>query len=452
MPSVFQLLERKFLAEISPSVSHLSKSLHVSRAGFTGSLLLALDFRVTYLIGRGDIHHLHLFTSRTSSLTDLFFFYLLSSNFQIRERGAFLLPLKSFPCYFLTSGIELFQSVSEMKGVKGKFLKKLKSIGQMGSLKHGRVLQVNASDGLLDPVPPDSSHTFLTPSSTHDISQPEPDAIDVAELMREFEEDEETVLDSSSIDKENIRPPVPTKTSTPVKENSEIENCNSRQRPLSLLDKSGYRRPDLNSGSLFDPDLLSAFQQAVMNHCLHTQDSKNRGRDEAESLEKAEPSTDPLLEFEERCPPGGTDSVILYTTSIRGIRKTFEDCNSIRFLLGSLKVLYSERDVSMHLEFREELWKILGGRVVPPTLFIKGRYIGGADEVVGLHEQGKLVKLLQGIPIDQSQGKCDECGGVRFVLCFECSGSCKITCDENECPVRCPSCNENGLIICPSCC
>ena len=50
----------------------------------------------------------------------------------------------------------------------------------------------------------------------------------------------------------------------------------------------------------------------------------------------------------------------------------------------------------IQLHWREELWRILGGRVIPPRLFTKGRYIGGADEVAGLHEQGKLRKLLEG--------------------------------------------------------
>ncbi|KAL7198077.1 hypothetical protein ACSBR2_020570 [Camellia fascicularis] len=118
-----------------------------------------------------------------------------------------------------------------------------------------------------------------------------------------------------------------------------------------------------------------------------------------------------LLDFEEKCPPGGSEVVILYTTSLRGIRKTFEDCCSIRFLLESFRVLYHERDVSMHLEFREELWRIAGGRVVPPRLFIKGRHIGGADEVVGLHEQGRLRNLLRGIPPKPYNGPCNGCGG-----------------------------------------
>ncbi|KAJ8649600.1 hypothetical protein MRB53_002623 [Persea americana] len=345
-----------------------------------------------------------------------------------------------------------------MKGVKGKFLKKLKSIGQIGSLKPGRVLQATASDGFLDPFPPDSGQVLKVPDSdqvfkappVHETAQPEPDIIDISELLKDLgEEDEEIEHHIVTIDKENIRPPEPPKVSIPSKENSEVENRNLRQRPLS--ERSSFRRPDLNSGTLFDPDLLTIFQQAVKDH-YQAQASERRGTCEAKNLEKDELPDDPLLEFEERCPPGGADSVVLYTTSIRGIRKTFEDCNRIRFLLASLKVIHSERDVSMHLEFREELWRILGGRVVPPRLFIKGRYIGGADEVIGLHEQGKLVKLLQGMPIDRSNGKCDECGGVRFVLCLECSGSQRIAFDENELPVRCLSCNENGLIICPSCC
>nr|GEZ98974.1 putative glutaredoxin family protein [Tanacetum cinerariifolium] len=102
-----------------------------------------------------------------------------------------------------------------------------------------------------------------------------------------------------------------------------------------------------------------------------------------------------LAEFEEKCPPEGNDSVI-YTTSLRGIRKTFENCNTIRFLLGSFQVLYDERDVSIHMEFREELWRTLGSRVIPPRLFINGRLIGGVEEVVGLHEEGKLARRSLG--------------------------------------------------------
>ncbi|XP_055815334.1 uncharacterized protein At5g39865 [Solanum dulcamara] len=163
-----------------------------------------------------------------------------------------------------------------------------------------------------------------------------------------------------------------------------------------------------------------------------------------------------LSDFEYKCPPGGKDTIIFYTTSLRGIRKTFEDCNMIRFLLESFHVVYYERDVSINIEYRDELWQILGGRIVPPRLFIKGRHIGGANEVVGLHEQGILMKLLHDIPLISSNFPCKGCSGIRFVLCLSCHGCCKIIDqdqgkDTNGYRIRCPKCNENGLIKCPVC-
>ncbi|KAG4204587.1 hypothetical protein ERO13_A04G055500v2 [Gossypium hirsutum] len=160
----------------------------------------------------------------------------------------------------------------------------------------------------------------------------------------------------------------------------------------------------------------------------------------------------PLKDFEEKCPPGGEDAVVLYTTSLRGIRKTFEDCNAIRYLLSSFRILVHERDVSMDLEFREELWRLFGEKVIPPKLFIKGRYIGGADEVIGLHEEGKLKKLFEGIP---SNIPCSECANMRFLVCPNCDGSRKVfaeTDDDDEMCLKCPDCNENGLVKCAACC
>ncbi|BAT85948.1 uncharacterized protein HKW66_Vig0055270 [Vigna angularis] len=163
-----------------------------------------------------------------------------------------------------------------------------------------------------------------------------------------------------------------------------------------------------------------------------------------------------LSDFKELCPPGGNHSIVLYTTSLRGIRKTFRDCNTIRFLLRSFKIVYHERDVSLHLEFREELWKILGGKVIPPKLFINGRYIGGADEVVGLHETGWLGKFLEGTPTHSSDSPCTGCANIGFAICSNCCGSCKVFSanrdNNDECFVRCPDCNENGLVKCPVCC
>ncbi|KAJ0806249.1 putative glutaredoxin, Thioredoxin-like superfamily [Helianthus annuus] len=203
------------------------------------------------------------------------------------------------------------------------------------------------------------------------------------------------------------------------------------------------------------PNSISTLKQGlVFNENTFNQYSQTPSSNKEVSMRSEEAENRLLLvDLEAKCPPGGSETVILYTTSLRGIRKTFEDCNTIRFLLGSFKVLYDERDVSMHMEFREELWKTLGGRVIPPRLFIKGRHVGGVDEVVQFHEQGKLVDLLDGIPKSPLSGPCKGCGGMRFVLCSSCNGSRKVVL-EDVCaplPVRCVNCNENGLVKCTVC-
>eukprot|EP00249_Psilotum_nudum_P011178 c23012_g2_i1 orf=577-2313(+) len=157
-----------------------------------------------------------------------------------------------------------------------------------------------------------------------------------------------------------------------------------------------------------------------------------------------------LETFQVRCPPGGEDKVVLYFTSLRGVRKTFENCCNLRLILQGLRVHVDERDVWMHSKFRQELTELLGRTSTVPRLFIKGRYIGGAEEVKLLHEEGILVKLLEGLPTDASREACDGCGDVRFVPCLTCSGSCKLITEDNV-VVRCPDCNENGLIMCPIC-
>nr|GMC61616.1 uncharacterized protein At3g28850-like [Ipomoea batatas] len=308
-----------------------------------------------------------------------------------------------------------------MNSVKGKFLKKLKTMKTIAYLKPENVL--------LPPKPP------LIPIQVQERKILEtraqekggPEMIEDAEMEN---------LD----DKENMGPNRPNVTSLKPK----IEAfCDQR----SEIDVSSFRRPDLDSFTLFDPNLLAAFEQAVM--AVKAQEAERMAmieetieqiikEEEEESqeppskLRKTEENPNPLLKFPEKCPPGGSESVILYTTGLRGVRKTFEDCQRVRFLLENFGVLFFERDVSMHTEYRDELWRVLGGRAVPPRLFIRGRYIGAAEEVVALHEQGRFRVLLEGIPVDDSRGQCDGCGGVRFVMCFRCNGSTKIVDDDDD--------------------
>ncbi|GJV84337.1 glutaredoxin domain-containing cysteine-rich protein 1-like protein isoform X4 [Tanacetum coccineum] len=353
-----------------------------------------------------------------------------------------------------------------MKSVKGKLLKKLKTIKTIGYLKPERILHVNAADGFIDSFftkPSSKKETNFVPEEEKEnfkecnveVEAQEHEIIDVSELMKDLEDEYGSDYSDEVVeDKENVRP-VNDMVCDEIKVGGNV--------PLSEIDISSFRPPDLDSGTLFDPNLLAAFEQAVMEvKAQEEEHRKNRvlvksnvdDLDEERPLKsmKLEEIDNPLLEFERICPPGGSDSVILYTTGFRSIRKTFEDCSSIRFLLESFKVLYQERDLSMHLDFRDELWRILGRKVVPPRLFIKGRYIGGAEEVLRLHEQGKFRPLLAGIPVNLSDGPCEGCAGVRFVVCCSCSGSRKVDSGDADSTEKCLECNENGLIICPVCC
>ncbi|XP_062188469.1 uncharacterized protein At3g28850-like [Phragmites australis] len=178
-----------------------------------------------------------------------------------------------------------------------------------------------------------------------------------------------------------------------------------------------------------------------------------------------DPCPDPLLDFPVRCPPGGERAVVLYSTTLRGVRRTFEDCNGVRALLECLAVAFQERDVSMDRGLRDELWGLTGEKAVPPRLFVRGHDVGGAAQVLALHEEGRLVSLLS-LPNagndDKKQQqraagagcckkKCEACGGLRFVVCSECDGSRKVFDGERGRGARCRVCNENGLVMCPLC-
>ncbi|KAF8408074.1 hypothetical protein HHK36_007215 [Tetracentron sinense] len=164
--------------------------------------------------------------------------------------------------------------------------------------------------------------------------------------------------------------------------------------------------------------------------------------------------------------PHGENKVVIYFTSLRGVRKTYEDCCNVRMILKRMGVRVDERDVSMDSGFREELKELLGGGFNGgglPRVFVKGRYIGGAEEVQEMHEDGELKKVLEGCGVADERGGgdgvCEACGDVRFMPCERCSGSCKICFngdedgEEGEWEFQpCPDCNENGLIRCSVCC
>ncbi|EPS59730.1 hypothetical protein M569_15074, partial [Genlisea aurea] len=149
--------------------------------------------------------------------------------------------------------------------------------------------------------------------------------------------------------------------------------------------------------------------------------------------------------------PGTEDRVVIYFTSLRGIRKTFHDCHSIRNIFRGLGTNLDERDISMDAGYRRELQKVLGESNVPlPQVFIKGKYIGNADVIGQLVESGELVRLIKGLPL-KPQKPCEACNDFRFMPCTHCDGSRKVYDEDDDQAKRCGECNENGLVKCPLC-
>lgn len=299
-----------------------------------------------------------------------------------------------------------------MKGMRGRLLRKLKLIPTISNLKQGLVLQLNPSDVFC-----------IQKCPTLPIHDDHKGVNNLEEL--------EVVLDSTEDDDDDDD-----KHFEEEEMDLEVSNSSNKDKATPTI---GSKHTELAEEKLVElaPNLSETKVELNRVACSNIE----------------YPS---LTDFDELCPPGGTHSIILYTTSLRGIRKTFQDCNTIRFLLRSFKIIYHERDVSLHLGYREELWKILGGKVIPPKLFVKGRYIGGADEVVGLHEMGWLGKLLEGTPTYTTDCPCNGCSNMRFTICSNCCGSCKVFTSNgdtsDECFIRCPECNENGLVKCTICC
>ncbi|CAN6702549.1 unnamed protein product [Malus baccata var. baccata] len=256
------------------------------------------------------------------------------------------------------------------------------------------------------------------------------------------------------------------------------ENGNSPPKPQPMWLQMSDENGQVKSNSLiadFDPDVISAFRKSL---------SEIKSEEDPSDLEhlvvRKEPAwaCDDVLEAQDK---KDRDRVVLYFTSLRGVRKTYEDCCHVRVILKGIGVRVDERDVSMHSGFKEELRELLKEgyhAAALPRVFVGNKYIGGADEIRQLHEDGKLEKLLQycekldgGGCGGGGGGVCDACGDIRFVPCETCSGSCKIYYEDidhdeeeeeeeeeeeaEECESgfqRCPDCNENGLIRCPICC
>ncbi|CAN6904890.1 unnamed protein product [Brassica oleracea] len=208
-----------------------------------------------------------------------------------------------------------------------------------------------------------------------------------------------------------------------------------------------------------DPSIVSSYKKALSSKQLTNHSSINVDTRKPLTTTKSlsfitsEPksvSANPRLQ-------GAEDKIVLYFTTLRGIRKTYEDCCCVRMILRGLQVAVDERDISMDSKYRKELQSLLGAGEKPkpvclPQVFIRGSHIGGVEEIMKLNDNGELAEMLKDFPACECLGTCRSCGDARFVPCSNCDGSTKVFEEEEERFKRCPKCNENGLVRCRQCC
>ncbi|EEF33225.1 electron transporter, putative [Ricinus communis] len=202
--------------------------------------------------------------------------------------------------------------------------------------------------------------------------------------------------------------------------------------------------------SNMDPNVVSSYRRALSSRQLgYTKESKCTARSVGSSpMNYSSAHKNGFFLHNTR-----DDKIVLYFTSLRGIRKTYEDCCAVRMIFRGFRVPVDEKDISMDSSYRKELQSMLKGKAMClPQVFIRGEHIGGVEEIRQLNEAGELAKLLEGFPVRDPRLVCENCGDARFVPCPNCNGSRKVFDVEQEKLRRCLDCNENGLIRCPGCC
>ncbi|KAK6139942.1 hypothetical protein DH2020_026318 [Rehmannia glutinosa] len=199
-----------------------------------------------------------------------------------------------------------------------------------------------------------------------------------------------TVLKECNNLKENVKKPSPRLWAS-IKGSPNVKRCDSLR-----IDSGVVFSKRKSLGPLFDPQLMASFEKEVSEE--EEEIKKMVSVSSARISQKARDS-DAILDSYKKKMSRGENAVVIYTTTLRGIRKTFEDCNVARSIIESHNVLMFERDISMDSGFKEEIRGLMGSKEVRvPLVFVKGRLIGGADEMVKLDEEGKLGILLDGIP------------------------------------------------------
>nr|XP_006007236.1 PREDICTED: glutaredoxin domain-containing cysteine-rich protein 1 [Latimeria chalumnae] len=150
--------------------------------------------------------------------------------------------------------------------------------------------------------------------------------------------------------------------------------------------------------------------------------------------------------------------IVIYTTSLRVVRTTFERCELVRKIFQNHRVKFEEKNIALNSDYGKELderCRKVSESPSLPVVFIDGHYLGGAEKILSMNETGDLQDLLTKIERVQHPHACTSCGGFGFIPCSVCHGS-KMSVFRN-CftdsfkALKCTSCNENGLQRCKLC-
>ncbi|XP_078418230.1 glutaredoxin domain-containing cysteine-rich protein 1 [Cetorhinus maximus] len=150
--------------------------------------------------------------------------------------------------------------------------------------------------------------------------------------------------------------------------------------------------------------------------------------------------------------------IVIYTTSLRVVRTTFDRCEIVRKIFQNHRVKLEEKNIALNSDYGKELeerCKRANESPSLPVVFIDGHYLGDAEKILSMNESGELQDLLTKIEKVQHTQECSACGGFAFVPCSVCHGS-KMSVFRN-CftdsfkSLKCTSCNENGLQHCKLC-
>jgi glutaredoxin 3 len=76
--------------------------------------------------------------------------------------------------------------------------------------------------------------------------------------------------------------------------------------------------------------------------------------------------------------------ILIFTTRFCGY------CRAAKNLLSAKAIEFAEIDVGFDADKRVEMVQRAGGLLTVPQIFIKGRHVGGYDELAALEREGKL--------------------------------------------------------------